>query len=456
TKECEFYKNRWAMFTPIYANSNLYEILTSIGGSAIYRWEPNAEEDEFGSKYRVAQTLTSGSGYWYKFENYFEDTYIVNPSGTVSTNPVVIQLNRGWNQIGNPYYYYINWDSCLINNFSPRAAEQQGLIQNAIYMYNRTDTGSYGYIRIPDENANIDGYLKPYFGGWIYANANCELRYSNIPTVPNISYLDRAPNRFAPRRGSPQNWQIKFLVHTNETFDDQNYIGVVEDASETNDKLDKYKAPVIANYAELSFVGKVSEGAVSGNKKYATDYRAQFDKYGEWDAVLSSDMKNTKITVRWENIENLPENYVAYLQDLQSGEIIDMSVQSEYIIMTGNKRTQRNFKIKIGDKEYAPLMFAVLNADSVYVYPNPIIVSQHGENLKFRAENASDITLKIYDISGEKVIEITAPLSGSEYTWNLRNGKGRRVASGVYLYILECRDSSGKTLTKRGKFAVIR
>ncbi|HON56981.1 MAG TPA: T9SS type A sorting domain-containing protein, partial [bacterium] len=429
---------------------NVYDIFGSL---------PDTIDDEFGSKYRLQNSLQSGFAYWYKYTNAAQETYTINPTGSaIGGSPITIQLKAGWNQIGNPFYYYISWDSCLINGLTPAQAEQYGFIQNAIHWYNRTDDGAYGYVRTPDVAANIDGYLKPYFGGWIFAYQNCELTLNATPVIPTSQFLDIAPNRFAPRRATSKDWQLKFSVSSAHSFDDQNYIGVSSEASNNNDSFDKFKAPSIEGYAEISFIGAPAACNTAGQTRYATDYRKPFDTYQQWDFVLNSDLKNTKLTISWDYAELLPENFVAYLEDIQTGAVIDITEKKEYTLITGNSRVSRNFRIKIGDKQYTQQMFSVgLTSDTMYVYPNPVKPSQ-GETLKFKAINNSNLNIKIFDISGEKVIEINAPVDAGQdyYTWNLRNSSGKNIASGVYLYIMEARDNSGNSVIKRGKFAVIR
>ena len=61
--------------------------------------------------------------------------------------------------------------------------------------------------------------------------------------------------------------------------------------------------------------------------------------------------------------------------------------------------------------------------------------------------------IKIYTISGEFVDEIihNDTIDGNEY-WDLKNSSGKKVAPGLYIYIVQT--DNGKTLT--GKFAIIR
>ncbi|MBU0567469.1 hypothetical protein KJ693_05785 [bacterium] len=60
------------------------------------------------------------------------------------------------------------------------------------------------------------------------------------------------------------------------------------------------------------------------------------------------------------------------------------------------------------------------------------------------------IRVKIFDIAGEKVLDREIRPTGGEWEWNLTNDSGEKVASGIYIYLLQNKD-----LTKRGELAII-
>jgi hypothetical protein len=65
--------------------------------------------------------------------------------------------------------------------------------------------------------------------------------------------------------------------------------------------------------------------------------------------------------------------------------------------------------------------------------PNPCV---SGTRFSFTLPNAQSYTIDIYDITGRKIRAVSGVAAGSEQTteWDLRNDKGLRVSSGVYLY----------------------
>jgi DNA-binding beta-propeller fold protein YncE len=85
-------------------------------------------------------------------------------------------------------------------------------------------------------------------------------------------------------------------------------------------------------------------------------------------------------------------------------------------------------------------------------------VSRNREPIKFlvNLEKPMKVDLKLFDISGEQVFEEFIQGNGGVNTlsWNLANGMGSQVASGLYIYVLEAEDGIS-TETQRGKVAVL-
>ena len=80
----------------------------------------------------------------------------------------------------------------------------------------------------------------------------------------------------------------------------------------------------------------------------------------------------------------------------------------------------------------------------VYVYPNPVRENYEGD-ITIRGL-ASDVNVKITDISGNIVYETNA--EGGQAIWNGRNFSGSRVSTGVYLVFCTNDDGSKTHITK--------
>lgn len=90
--------------------------------------------------------------------------------------------------------------------------------------------------------------------------------------------------------------------------------------------------------------------------------------------------------------------------------------------------------------------------DRAYNWPNPVYEDE--THIRFYVNESADITIKIFDLAGDLVDEITDKAVGgldNEVTWNVS-----QVQSGVYFAHLNVAGVSGKTENKIIKIAVIK
>ena len=98
-------------------------------------------------------------------------------------------------------------------------------------------------------------------------------------------------------------------------------------------------------------------------------------------------------------------------------------------------------------------IFAVLQSDLnlVHMYPNPFKPSV-GHTKIFFNNLTNHTKIKIFNIAGELIYEDEKDTPAGELSWDVKNGSGEPIASGVYIYIIT--NNIGQT--KRGKLAIIR
>jgi len=90
------------------------------------------------------------------------------------------------------------------------------------------------------------------------------------------------------------------------------------------------------------------------------------------------------------------------------------------------------------------------DVNASHVYPNPCnlregCVAVTFTRLTFKA------TIRIYTISGELVRTIEKNSNFDNEIWDLKNGSGRQVASGLYIYF-----NQGGGTSKKGKLVIVR
>ncbi|MBP7652577.1 hypothetical protein KA977_04100, partial [Candidatus Dependentiae bacterium] len=472
TTEREFYKNNWSMFSiPVQSQQTLYNQFMSVGDrNYLYIWSSNNSFDRWNTKYVKPSGFERGKSYWFKFTGNYNvtDTKTISLTGsqTIEQNKTV-NLYAGWNQIGNPNYYYVDWDNCKIiygnKSYSPYQAEENGIIQNALYWYERSDSEQYGYIQTPALTVE-KAYLKPYFGAWLYVHKNCQLLYDANFVSPSQSYLDTVPQQLAPKKNQGQNeWFIELSAESARHYDKNNFIGVSSTSEENFDRNDKFKAPRLADdYLELSFSRETWNNEIT---QYSSDIRKPFDTYKFWYFTLSTDVSNTEIELKWNYVSGIPDNFEIYLENIRTHTLINMREQTGLKLSSGQNGMESEFVVKIGTKEYLEILRApiISNCDNVIVYPNPYIPNannNHGRQYTNVKDGQSGIIfggitagaeIKIYTVTGKLVKEYYHIGNQSFWQWDGCNGSGNELASGWYLYAVKINGTK-----KTGKLAVIR
>ena len=116
-------------------------------------------------------------------------------------------------------------------------------------------------------------------------------------------------------------------------------------------------------------------------------------------------------------------------------------------------------KLHPGERLMFTAVFALLNKDEVFAYPNPASTKVNFHFVPINWAAGWTVQVEVFDIAGRLVktlkdSELEPSLSGRRVVWNL---SGESIASGVYLYILRVKDAAGvaaKPVIR--KFAIIR
>lgn len=113
-------------------------------------------------------TPPAGLGYWLR---------IVNPDGqdvpdtigtAVGSTPYEIQLNAGWNLIGNPFLFPVSWNNAMIEfngvRVSTVEAASRGWIADAVFRWDKVLSGGQGqYVR----KKMVNGIMVPWEAQWM-------------------------------------------------------------------------------------------------------------------------------------------------------------------------------------------------------------------------------------------------------------------------------------------------
>ncbi|MFH1449223.1 MAG: Ig-like domain-containing protein [bacterium] len=444
--------NKWAMISiprntpPVIVGSVFNQI--DPNNIKVYRWLESEEEDAITLKYRSAKEFYPGIGYWIKVSQDTPEIKCQVEGNFVDLNlPYVVSLISGWNQIGNPFPYPVDWNKVQVvyedNKLSLSQAVKKGLL--ASLPWDSKDSF----------NPQAISVLKPWHGCWIKAFSNCQIIIPNSPATN----LPPSPMSISSLQGK-DNWQIQLIATSKEHKDSNNYLGINTASCNDYDHQDLNEPPLVSPYLSLYFPHyewKTNPGI------YAFDTREPFKNFQSWNFVVSTDMPNEEITLFWENIDSVPTKYKIILHDGEKE--IDLRTNKTLVFNSGKYGLKKSFTISIATKWYSE----TLKIKDLYNFPNPVT---EGETTLvaevYRPEEGVSVTYKIYSISGELItqgiLEKGNPQKGNfnlskegtyfSTSWNCRNSAQKRVASGVYILIITAQYQNQK-VSKSEKMAVV-
>ncbi len=261
--------------------------------------------DTVGSRYifypdAPANRFALGRGYFIQTAQ--DLALAIEGTPTDETSNFRITLLRGWNLIGTPFRFDIDWEQTQVIDpatntpVSNATAVGKQIIANALWGY---AFGSY----------NATRRMRIWEGYWVYAYKNTTL------IIPPTARARSASNR-SVASSAPSGWMLTLQVQSGELMD-QAYTGVSRSASPGYDTAhDLLKPPPVGrDYVYIS-LPRLNWGAQNGH--YGVDVQAP-SRSATWEFTVETTQPAREITLRWPNIHQLPRSVNPVLVDLQTG-----------------------------------------------------------------------------------------------------------------------------------------
>ncbi|MGD9898676.1 MAG: choice-of-anchor D domain-containing protein [Calditrichaceae bacterium] len=363
----------------------------------LFDWDQSSES--FVELTDMNKIIQSGKALWLITKEATQ-LDLENCSSSNTGNDYSITLKKGWNMIGNPFAFRVEW-----------AAINTSAIQG----------GTLNYFNGSGWEAASD--LQPFKGYAVYALNDTVL---NIPAV-EAAVSKAKTNQVETVRNE---WHFQVKAAKGKYKDEYNYAGARSGALDERDRLDILEPPVIGDYVSLYFES-VNE---NDSGKFAGDFRRPDEEGYSFDFRLVSNFSGTtEITV---DPVNLPEYY----------EWILVSPESKIIYPNGiiqTDRPEKNYRLVVGTKSYldgatADFLELPVNFKLSQNYPNPF---NPETSIRYEMPGEGMVSVDIYDILGRRVKNIYAnefkEAGYHKIIWDGSNNTGQKVASGIYFLHLK-------------------
>lgn len=373
------------------------------------RWRLFHWDDDDYIEYPTYQAaLTAGKSVWL-ITNDGAPFDVENGQSTNPSDPFTLTLQPGWNQVASPYTFPIAWPEERID---PRV-EAPVSYDGAEFQYDET-------------------ILRPWEGYFVRNLASSPLTVSLLPRASAA----RARKGTAAKRIQPKGTQYLLRLSAGVEglpfVDTQNYIGLVEEASEGHDPFDFTEAPPIGDYVRLSIV--------EHGERYAGNFKPTKADGQHWDLEIDGTLSAGAVRVALAGTGQLPEGYGLYVMDRDHRSAIAVADSSFGVDMSAAFPVRR-LRLLLGTMQYAddhgegiplaPLAFGLSPN-----YPNPFNPST---TIRYQLGGQSAVRLEIVNLLGRRVrtlVDATQEAGSYSARWDGLNDAGRAVASGVYLYRL--------------------
>lgn len=347
--------------------------------------------------------IEPGKGYWF---NRKENTTIQFSGGTVTKanreEPFVLQLEKGWNQVGNPFPFDIKWADVLAAN-------------NDVTGIGKLRVFNPSGFHLNDESA----VLKSWSGGFVH-NANDGSVALKFPVSLKNSSGRVAGGAINGSRLDAEEWSVPVVVKHGHSLNALATFGMHRDASTSADRFDDFVVPRFLNYLEF-----YTEHKEFFSPLFSSDIVPLANGH-TWDFRFESSA-DPEATLEWDNTGFGTNGAQLMLYDVNRKVLIDMRTERSYRFQPQAGQSFRVFYGRTGD-DIVPDITSLGNP-----HPNPF--NGHVTIPFILERDGSSVNISVTDALGRDVrtlLNRSVDRGMHSVTWDGTSPSNELVSGGLY------------------------
>jgi subtilisin family serine protease len=402
-----------------YADGVINVAMVGVNGPFAARLVTSGTPITFEQSNPSASISPIGNGYWLNIDRptVLDTTQLPTP-GVSASSPLAVDSvgikvyagNGGWNMIGAPFLFPVDWNAVSVVAdgvaYSLGDAVQLGYISPVLVSY---INGDYSYSVAPS------GRLEPFQGYWVRT-------YRDVTLVVPPS-ASQGAGRAA--MGNLQ-YGLKIGASVKGDRDGENVIAVAQSGKSGNDKFDVTKPPSAGGDVYVRIMDEQS----GGNRSLAYDVRSADTSRKTWNVAVSAMKDNEMVTLSWNKLGNNGRSVRWTIVDLSTGQRMSGGDKSQLQFVSGAAGSTRKFQF-IADPTGASGPLAVTGIRTV---PSR---ATGGVTVRFSTTKDASTTAVITTVTGKVIstaLGVTRAANGGDVTmhWDGKAADGSAVPAGPY------------------------
>jgi hypothetical protein len=345
-----------------------------------------------------------------------------------------IALKSGWNLIGDPFTYAVNF-------LNLKVVQASGNVIDVLTAQSgTTPTLGAALWAYQGGNYQVAYTIDPYRGYWIRAFENCTLVISPTARQDRAAHDTRGVITAGNRE--TDGWSLNLVAQVGARKSAPATVGQTRAALDTYDRY-KLEVPPAATKKEVTLAFDHPEWAGKAGH-YSVDVRSAASLTQKWDFTVTSNLPNEPVTVQWPNLSQVSRRKDLILTDLDSKTTIDLHGRSSYTIAGGETGVVRHFHLETRAAQRSKLQLSAIVARV-----NTRAAGQPG-SVSISYNTTADATVQVGVMKNGRLIRTvgsgTRAAGSSEVVWDMRDNQGQAVPGDTYTVEVRAQDSEGHTV----------